>query len=185
MKAKTIFKPEAYIFPAPTVLVSCGELGKNENIITIAWTGVVNSDPPMTYVSVRKSRYSHGLISENKEFVINLINTSLLFETDGCGVCSGRDEDKFKKYNFTPMKAEKVKSPLIAECPVHLECVVKHVLELGSHDMFIAEIVAVTGDEGLLGENNELCLNKVDLLAYSNGEYFGLTSKLGEYGKVK
>ena len=174
--------------PVPVVMVSCA--GKNPedaserpNVVTIAWAGTVNSEPPMVSISVRKSRHSHKLISETGEFVINLVNKSLAKSCDYCGVKSGADEDKFASCGLTPVKAKGLDYAYsIKEAPVSISCKVVSVTELGSHDMFVAEVVAVTADEYLLDENGKLCLDKAKLVAYNHGEYFLLGEKLGFFG---
>lgn len=179
---KITFKPGTMLNPVPAVMVSCGD-GDIKNIITIAWTGIINSDPPMTYVSVRKERYSHDIIKRTGEFVINLTTEKLAFATDYCGVRSGRDVDKFKEQNLTPEASKVVKCPSIAESPVNIECRVTEVKELGSHDMFMAEIVNVSVDEGLMDETGKLCLEEAGLIAYNHGHYFPLKkTELGRFG---
>ena len=174
--------------PVPVVMVSCAgkdikDDAQRPNIITIAWAGTVNSEPPMVTISVRKSRHSHKLISETKEFVINLVNKGLAKSCDYCGVKSGSDEDKFSSCGLTPVKAEGLDyAYAIKEAPVSISCKVVSVTELGSHDMFLAEVVAVTADEYLLDENGKLCLDKAKLVAYNHGEYFLLGEKLGFFG---
>ena len=155
---------------------------EKSNIITIAWTGIVNSDPAMTYISVRPSRYSYDLIRESGEFVINLTNDKLIRATDLCGVKSGRDGDKFQLAKLTKEPASQLACPMIAESPISLECRVKQVLPLGSHDMFLAEIVAVNVDESLLDEKGKLHLSRAGLMSYSHGEYFGQGRRLGSFG---
>ena len=168
--------------PLPAVLVSCGSLEK-PNIITIAWTGIVNSTPPMTYISVRKSRYSHDLIAESGEFVINLTTEALTFATDYCGVKSGREVDKFTEMKLTPLAAGEVSCPMIAESPINLECKVREVHEYPSHDMFVAEIVAVHVDEELIDEKGRFEMEKAGLMAYVHGQYFGIKKQpLGRFG---
>ena len=168
--------------PVPVVMVSCGDVNHG-NIITVAWTGIVNSDPPMTYVSIRKERYSHEIIKNAGDFVINLTTEELTFATDYCGVKSGRDTDKFKEQKLTPLPAEKVKAPLIAQSPVNLECKVKEIHEYGSHDMFIAEIVNVQAAEEWIDETGRIRLDKAGLICYNHGEYFGLRRQpLGRFG---
>lgn len=180
--AKIAMKPGTMLSPVPAVMVSCGTQEKS-NIITIAWTGIVNSDPPMTYVSVRKERYSHGIISETGEFVINLTTEDLAKATDFCGVRSGRDLDKAQMTGLTMEPSDLVQCPRIKESPVNLECRVTEVKELGSHDMFLAEIVSVHADEALFDEAGRLCLEKAGLISYSHGEYFGLKKHpLGRFG---
>ncbi|MCF0143903.1 MAG: flavin reductase family protein [Firmicutes bacterium] len=180
---KKTLNPGTMLAPVPAVMVSCGRPGEKPNIITIAWTGVINSDPPMTYVSVRKERYSHSIISETKEFVINLTTEELAFATDWCGVKSGRDFDKFKEQNLTPAQSEQVACPAIAESPVNIECKVKDVIELGSHDMFIAEIVSISVDEEMIDEKGAVRMDKAGLIAYNHGHYFPLKKQeTGRFG---
>jgi flavin reductase (DIM6/NTAB) family NADH-FMN oxidoreductase RutF len=169
--------------PVPVVMVSCGETEAEYNIITIAWTGIVNSEPPMTYISVRKSRHSHGLIEKSGEFVINLSTEKLAKQTDYCGVKSGRDLNKFKDQNLTPIPAQLVKAPMIGEAPVNLECRVREVHHYPSHDMFVADILTVHADESLLSETGKLELEKAGLICYSHGDYFGLQKNpIGKFG---
>ena len=171
------------LYPVPAVLVSVADSAGNDNLITIAWTGTVCSDPAMTYISVRKERYSHHMLKENKEFVINLVSKEICRAADFCGVRSGRDLDKFEATGLTREKASTVNVPLVKESPVNIECKVTQVLELGSHDMFLAKVTAVQVDESLLDEQGKLDLSKAHLVAYSHGEYFGLDSKpLGSFG---
>ena len=179
---KRSFKPGTMLNPVPVVMVSCGDVNHG-NIITVAWTGIVNSDPPMTYVSIRKERYSHEIIKNAGDFVINLTTEELTFATDYCGVKSGRDTNKFKEQKLTPLPAEKVKAPLIAQSPVNLECKVKEIHEYGSHDMFIAEIVNVQAAEEWIDETGRIRLDKAGLICYNHGEYFGLRRQpLGRVG---
>ena len=179
---KKTMKPATLLMPLPAVMVSCGSLEK-PNIITIAWTGIVNSMPPMTYISVRKSRYSHDLIAESGEFVINLTTEALTFATDYCGVKSGREVDKFTEMKLTPLAAGEVSCPMIAESPINLECKVREVHEYPSHDMFVAEIVAVHVDEELIDEKGRFEMEKVGLMAYVHGQYFGIKKQpLGRFG---
>lgn len=180
---KKVLNPGTMLSPVPAVMVSCGEPGEKPNIITIAWTGIVNSDPPMTYISVRKERHSHGIISRTGEFVINLTTEELAFATDWCGVKSGRDFDKFKEQNLTPVISQVVSCPSIGESPVNLECRVTEVIELGSHDMFLAEIVSVSADESIMDEKGAVRLDRAKLVAYSHGHYFPLKKQeLGRFG---
>lgn len=179
---KIQFKPGTMLNPVPAVMVSCGT-GDEKNIITIAWTGIVNTDPPMTYVSVRKERHSHDIIKKTGEFVINLTTEKLAFATDYCGVRSGRDVDKFREQNLTPAESQVVSCPSIAESPVNIECRVTEIKELGSHDMFLAEIVSVSVDEELMDEKGRLCLEEAGLIAYNHGHYFGLKkNEIGRFG---
>ena len=178
---KIVFKPGTMLNPVPAVMVSCGD-GQVKNIITIAWTGIINSDPPITYVSVRKSRYSHDIIERTGEFVINLTTEKLAFATDYCGVKSGRDTDKYKEMKLTPSPSKFVKAPGIGESPVNLECRVTEVKKLGTHDLFLAEVVGVSVNEKFMDENGKFHLNSTGLVAYSHGEYFELGKKLGSFG---
>ena len=171
--------------PVPVVMVSSAgkDPGTRPNIMTVAWAGTVNSEPPMVSVSIRKSRYSHKLISETGEFVINLVSKSLCKACDYCGVRGGENEDKFKSCGLTPVKAEGLEyAYAIKEAPVSISCVVKSVTELGSHDMFIGEIKSVTADSYLLDQNGKLCLENARLVAYNHGEYYLLGEKLGFFG---
>ena len=183
MMKRRVLSPGAVMAPVPAVMVSCGREGETPNIITIAWTGIVNSNPPMTYISVRKERFSHDIIADTKEFVINLRTEELAFATDWCGVKSGRDFDKFREQKLTPVTSEKVSCPSIGESPLSIECRVTEVKELGSHDMFLAEIVSMTAQEELMDENGELHLEKAGLMAYSHGHYFPVSSReIGRFG---
>lgn len=181
--SKTTFKPGTMLNPVPAVMVSCGSLPGEENIITIAWTGIVNSQPPLTYVSVRPSRFSHGIIAKEKEFVINLTTEALAFAADFCGVRSGRDVDKFTHLSLDKEYGDHVKCPMIAQSPVNLECKVIETHSFPTHDMFLAEIVAVHADTELLDETGRLALEKAGLIAYSHGQYYGLARRpLGRFG---
>ena len=178
---KRSFKGGAMLNPIPAVMVSCGS--RKPNIITIAWTGIVNSNPPMTYISVRKERYSHNIIENTGEFVINLCSEELAFATDFCGVRSGRDTDKFKEMKLTPERAEIVRCPMIKESPVNIECRVREIIELGSHDMFIADILKVHVDEQYIDRSGRIRLDQASLVAYNHGEYFGLKRQpIGKFG---
>lgn len=179
--SKVSWRGGTLLAPVPAVMVTCGDMDKS-NIITIAWTGITCSDPPMTYISVRPERYSYGIIKERGEFAINLTTVQTSKWTDFLGVHTGRKIDKFKKSGLTKEAAQKVSCPLIAESPLSLECVVKDVIPLGSHDMFLAEIVAVDVDEELIDKNGKLHLERASLLAYSHGEYFALGKSLGKFG---
>ncbi|MDO4757815.1 MAG: flavin reductase family protein [Rikenellaceae bacterium] len=176
------FKPGTLIYPLPAVLVSCGD-SEEYNLITVAWTGTICSDPAMCYISVRKERHSHALLMRTGEFVINLTTRKLARATDWCGVRSGRDYDKFKEMGLTAAPARHVGVPLVAESPVNIECKVKQVLELGSHDMFIAEVVGVEVDPQYIDpETGKFHLEKADLMAYSHGAYYTLGEQLGTFG---
>ncbi len=180
--ARQVWKPGNLLYPVPAVMVSCQRPGERPNIITIAWAGTINSDPAMVSISVRKERYSHDIIAETGEFVINLVTKDLLFAADYCGVKSGAVTDKYREMKLTPFRSETVSAPGIAESPVSLECKVKQCMELGSHDMFLAEITAVTADERYMDESGKFELNSTGLVAYSHGEYFELGEKLGKFG---
>lgn len=170
------------LYPLPAVMVTCRGKDGKDNIITIGWTGTVCSDPAMTYVSVRKERYSHAMILETGEFVINLTTKKLAKATDFCGVRSGRDVDKFEAMHLTKEEAQVVNVPMIAESPVNIECRVIEVKELGSHDMFLAEVVAVHADEAYMDEKGRFSLTAADPIAYSHGTYFTLGEQLGTFG---
>lgn len=177
------FKAGTLIYPLPAVMVSCGATEEERNIITVAWTGTICSDPAMCYISVRKERHSHAILSRTGEFVINLTTRDLVRATDWCGVRSGRDYDKFKEMGLTAVWAKHVQAPLIEESPVNIECRVKQVIELGSHDMFIAEVVGVEVDPAYIDPaTGRFCLEKANLIAYSHGEYFDLGKRLGTFG---
>lgn len=180
--AKKIWKPSTLLNPVPVVMVTCTDETGKPNIITLAWAGTVNSSPPMLSISVRKERYSHGLIMARGQFAVNLTTQKLAFATDLCGVKSGRDTDKFEAAKLTPEKASVIDVPIIKESPVSLECIVKNTLELGSHDMFVAEIVAVDVDEELIDESGKLALEKAGLIGYSHGKYWTLGKELGFFG---
>lgn len=179
---REVWKPGNMLYPVPAVMVSCGRKGEKPNIITLAWVGNVCSDPVMLTISVRKSRYSYDIIKETGEFVVNLTNRELARACDWCGVKSGRDFDKYKEMKLTPSKSETVGAPGIAESPVSIECKVKDIVELGSHDMFVAEVTAVTVDDKYMDESGKFDLDAADLIAYSHGEYFTLGEKLGKFG---
>ena len=175
-------RPGPLLAPVPAVMVSCGDM-TDSNIITIAWTGIINSDPPMTYISVRKSRHSHGIILKNREFVINLVTEELAFAADYCGVRTGADHDKFREMKLTKEPADEVGSPMIAESPVSLECRVFEVKELPSHDMFLAEIVAVHIDDSFVSGNGAYRFDRMGLAGYSHGSYYRMGAKpIGRFG---
>ena len=178
---KVAWKGGALIAPVPPAMVSCGE-GENANIITVAWTGILNTVPPKTYVSIRPSRHSYKLIEEGREFCINLTPASLIKKADFCGIYTGKKVDKFEKCGFHKGEATEVSCPIIEECPLSLECKVTDIIPLGSHHMFIADIVAVDVDEELLDKNGKLRLDKADLAAFAHGEYFELGKKIGSFG---
>ena len=170
------------LYPLPAVMVSCARPGEKPNIITVAWAGTTSSSPAMVSISVRPDRYSYDIIKETGEFVINLTTERLAKATDYCGVRSGRDVDKFKEMNLTPGQSIHVAAPFIEESPVNIECRTKQILELGSHHMFVAEVVGVNVDEQYLDKNGKFQLNEAGLMVYSHGEYFGLGKKLGKFG---
>ena len=178
---KQVWKPGTMVYPLPAVMISCGDM-ENSNIITVAWTGTICTEPAMTCISIRPERYSYDIIKTTGEFVINLTTEDLVYATDWAGVRSGRDFDKFKVLKLTKEKATKVKAPLIKESPVNIECKVKEIKELGSHHMFIAEVVAVNADDKYLDENGRFCLEKARPITYSHGEYYELGRKLGKFG---
>ena len=180
--SKTSFKPGNMIYPLPAVMVSCGDIDSDSNILTVAWTGTICTNPPMAYISVRPERHSYDMIKNSGEFVINLTNEQLIRATDFCGVRSGRDVDKWKECRLTKAKADTVKCPLIDEAPVNIECKVKEIRELGSHHMFIADVTAVHADDKYMDANNSFHLNDSNLLAYSHGAYFELGRQLGTFG---
>ncbi|KXG74095.1 flavin reductase family protein [Thermotalea metallivorans] len=180
--AKITWKPGTMVYPVPTVLVTCGDSQENYNIITIAWTGTVCSDPAMTYISVRPERHSYEIIKRTREFVINLTTESLVRAADYCGVKSGRDVNKFQEMNLTPEKGSKVKAPLIKESPVNIECKVTKILKLGTHDMFIAKVLAVNVDTSYIDGKNKFHLDWAKPICYSHGQYYSLKKSLGSFG---
>ncbi|PLX15232.1 MAG: flavin reductase [Marinilabiliales bacterium] len=176
-------KPTPLIYPVPAAMVSCGSNPEEYNIITIAWTGTVNSIPPMCYVSIRKDRHSHGIIERNREFVINYSTADLVRAADFCGRISGRDFNKFKEMNLTPKTGVKVKAPVIEESPVNIECKVTEIKELGSHDMFLAEVVNIQVSENFIDDSNgTVNMQHSDLMAYSHGKYVQLGNILEQAG---
>lgn len=179
--AKVEWKPGTFIYPIPAVMVTSGDM-KKSNIMTVAWTGIINTNPAMCYISVRPERYSYNLIKESKEFVINLTNEKLAYATDWCGVKSGKNVDKFKEMKLTKEKANHVKCPIIKESPVAVECRVKEIVELGSHHMFIAEVLSIDADEKYIDEKGAFDISKCDLIAYANGGYYSLNKKIGKFG---
>lgn len=180
--AKMLWKPGNMLYPLPVVMVSCRDGEGKPNIITIAWTGTVCSDPPMVSISVRKERHSYDIIKKSGEFVINLTTEALVKETDYCGVRSGSKVDKFAETGLTAVPGMKVNAPLIAEAPVNLECRVTEVKELGSHDMFLAEVVAVHADEAYMDEQGRFDLSLAKPIVYSHGTYYCLGKPLGTFG---
>lgn len=170
------------LYPLPVVMISVADKEGKPNIVTVAWAGTICSDPAMVSISVRPERYSHKLLMETGEFVINLTTRELAYATDYCGVKSGRDVDKFKEMNLTPIPASVVKAPMIAESPVNIECKVTEVKSLGSHDMFLAEVVAVHADEKYMDEKNKFHLEDADPIVYSHGTYFTCGEAIGTFG---
>ncbi|MDD7728849.1 MAG: flavin reductase family protein [Clostridia bacterium] len=179
---KQTWKPGNMLYPLPAVMVSVTDGKGNDNIITVAWAGTVCTNPPMVSISVRPTRYSYDMIRNTGEFVINLTTENLAYATDYCGVRSGRDVDKFKELKLTKEKADYVQAPMIGESPVSIECKVREVKELGSHHMFLADVVAVHADETYMDKNNKFQLNQSHPLVYSHGEYLGLGKSLGTFG---
>lgn len=179
---KQIWRPGNMVYPLPAVMVTSVDSKGKPNIMTAAWTGTICSDPAMAYVSIRKERYSHGLILSSGEYVINLTNEELVTAADYCGVKSGRDTDKFAQMKLTAAPASMVSAPLIEESPVNIECRVREVREYGSHDMFVAEVLAVHADEKYLDGNGRFHLEKAKLIAYSHGTYYCLGKALGTFG---
>lgn len=180
--AKQVWKPGNMVYPLPVVMVSCEDENGVSNIITVAWTGTICTNPAMVYISVRKERYSYDIIKRSKQFVINLTTKKLAKATDFCGVRSGRDVDKFKEMKLTKEPASIVSVPMIKESPVNIECQLERIIELGSHDMFIAKVVAVNVDDSYMNEKGKLELAKSNPIVYSHGEYYGLGDLLGTFG---
>ena len=179
--SKQEWKPGTILYPIPAVMVSCGTM-ENSNILTVAWTGIVNSDPAMTYIYVRPQRHSYNIIKNSGEFVINITTEDLAFATDWCGVRSGSDYDKFKEMKLTKGKGLHVSCPVIEESPINIECKVKQILPLGTHTMFLAEIVGVQADEKYMEESGRFDFAASNPIAYSHGEYYTLGKKLGKFG---
>ncbi|MFZ7133594.1 MAG: flavin reductase family protein [Eubacteriales bacterium] len=179
--SKTSWKGGALLAPLPPVLVSCGTL-QEPNVLTVAWTGIVNTKPPKTYISIRPSRYSYEIIKRSKQFIINLATKDLVKATDFCGVRSGWDYDKFKIMNLIPEKASQIDAPMILQSPLSMECIVTDIIAMGSHDMFLADIVAVNVEKQYIDSQGKLHLDQCGLLAYAHGEYFELGNKIGSFG---
>ena len=179
---KQYFRPGNMLYPLPAVMVSCQRPGEKPNIITVAWAGTVCSSPAMVSISVRRERYSYGIIKETGEFVINLATKELVRALDYCGVRSGRDVDKFQKMHLTELPSKIVKAPGIQESPVNIECQVTEVKPLGSHDLFLAEVKSVTVDDQYMKKNGKFELNQAGLVTYSHGEYFSLGESHGRFG---
>jgi len=179
--SKVKWKGSTLLAPLPAVLVSCGS-AEEPNLITIAWTGILSSQPPVTYISVRPERYSYDIIKNNREFVINIPSSRLVRSVDMCGVRSGKDINKFKECGLRAEPSFEVSCPSVADCPLSLECRVREIIPLGSHDVFMADIVAVAADEQYIDEKGKLRLDKCSLTAYAHGEYFALGKKIGNFG---
>lgn len=181
--AKINFKPGNMVYPLPAVMVSCGSDISEHNIITISWTGTICTNPPMCYISVRPSRHSYDIIVKNKEFIINLTTKAMANKTDWCGVKSGKNVDKFEEMKLTKGKAQKVNVPTIEESPVNIECKVTEIVKLGSHDMFVAEVVNVIVDDAFLNaETDAFDLGKAELINYAHGHYYEQGTKVGKFG---
>lgn len=179
--AKAMWKAGTFEYPIPAVMVSCGDMEKS-NIITVAWTGILSSDPATVYISVRPSRYSYEIIKETKEFVINLTNEKLAYATDWCGVKTGAKVDKFKEMHLTKEECQFVSAPAIKESPVSIECKVTDIKEFGSHHMFIADVMSIDADEKYINEKGSFDISKCNLIAYANGGYYELGRKIGKFG---
>lgn len=179
---KQLWKPGNMLYLLPVVMVTAADRRGKANIITIAWTGTVCSDPPMVSISVRPERYSYPILKETGEFTINLVTRELVYAADYCGVKSGRDVDKFEKLHLTSLPAEKVHAPLIGESPVNIECRVREIIPLGSHDMFLAEVAAVHADEKYMDEKHAFRLESADPIVYSHGTYYACGDALGRFG---
>lgn len=180
---KQQWKPGTMIYPLPAVMVSCGACPEEYNLITVAWTGTICSEPAMCYISVRRERHSYEIIKKNMCFVINLTTKDLAYATDWCGVRSGKHFDKFKEMKLTPEPAKMVQAPIIVESPVNIECRVKEIISLGTHDMFIAEVLNVQADESLIdAESGRFDLEKANLLVYAHGQYHEMGKAIGKFG---
>ena len=179
--SKISWKPGTFIYPIPAVMVSCGTM-EESNIITVAWTGILNTNPAMVYISVRPERYSYNMIKNQGEFVINLTTKELARATDWCGCRSGRKYDKFKETKLQKEKANFVKCPMIKESPVSIECKVKEIKKLGSHNMFIADVLSINADEKYIDEKGAFDISKCDLISYANGGYYTQGKKVGKFG---
>ena len=177
--SRQTWKPGTLVYPVPAVLITCKD-DQKENVFTVAWTGTICSDPAMTYISVRKERYSYDIIKNSGLFCINLTTEELAYATDYCGVKSGKNENKFKSLNLETEKASQIDVPIIKKSPVVIECKVEEIKELGSHDMFIARVIAV--DEKYIDENGRFDMQKCKLMAYSHGHYYSLGEQLGKFG---
>lgn len=179
--AKVEWKPGTFIYPIPAVMVTSGNM-EHSNIMTVAWTGIINTNPAMCYISVRPERYSFNLIKESGEFILNLTNEKLVFATDWCGVKSGKNYDKFKELHLTKEKANHVKCPIIKESPVAIECKVKEIKNYGSHYMLLAEVLSIDASNEYIDKKGAFDISKCDLIAYCNGGYYSLGKKIGKFG---
>ena len=179
--SKVKINPSTLLAPLPVALVSCGSIEK-PNCLTVAWTGIVNSKPPMTYISVRQERFSHSIINESREFVINIPSSDLVRKVDSCGVISGKNTDKFKKFELTACRSEIVASPQIQECPLSIECKVTEVIPLPSHDLFLAQIVSISADSELIDEKGALHTERGHLISYIHGGYYTIGKRIGTFG---
>jgi flavin reductase (DIM6/NTAB) family NADH-FMN oxidoreductase RutF len=181
--SKLKWKPGTMIYPLPAVMVSCGSFPEEYNILTVSWTGTICTDPAMCYISIRPQRHSYQIIKRNGEFVINLTTNAMAFATDWCGVKSGSEHNKFKEMDLTPVPASKVNAPMIKESPVNIECTLKEIKELGTHHMFISEVVAVNADEDYFDKKSGLFrLNDAGLICYSHGRYYETGKLIGKFG---
>ena len=177
------WKPGTLIYPLPAVLISCGNSPENFNLLTISWVGTICTNPPMCYISVRPERHSYNIIKETGEFVINLTNEEMAYATDWCGVKSGKDFNKFDEMNLTPIKGEMVNAPIVKESPLCIECRVKEIIKLGSHDMFIADVINIQADKKYIHPDTDTFdLAKAKLIAYSHGHYYKLGEEIGKFG---
>lgn len=180
---KQDWKPGTLIYPVPAAMISCGQTEEEYNILTLSWVGTICTNPPMCYISVRPERYSYDIIKKNMEFVINITTEELAYATDWCGVKSGKDFNKFDEMNLTAGKANIVRAPIIEESPLNIECRVREIVSLGSHDMFIADVVNVKADEKYIDpKTGKFSLEESKPIAYSHGQYYGLGKKLGGFG---
>lgn len=179
--SKVIWKSGTFIYPIPAVMISCGNMEKS-NIMTVAWTGILNTNPAKVYISVRPERFSYNMIKETKEFAINLTTSELAFATDWCGVKTGAKVDKFKEMNLTKEQLKYINCPGIKESPVTIECRVEEIREMGSHHMFIAEVLSIDADEKYIDKNGTFDITKCNLMAYANGKYFEMGKQVGTFG---
>lgn len=179
---KVNWKPGTHIYPLPATLVSCGDSPDNYNLITVAWTGTINSKPPMCYISLRKERHSYDIIAQTGEFVINLTTGELVKATDWCGVKSGKNYDKFQQMNLTPGKSKIVKAPIIQESPLNIECTISRIIPLGSHDMLLADVVNIQANAEYFDKQGAFRLDRAGLITYAHGQYYALGKKLGKFG---